>query len=130
VITTTSILDDVKKILGLSSDYTAFDVDVILHINSVLATVTQLGIGPTAGMTVLDATTQWSELLGADNQLNSAKTYVALRVRLLFDPPTSSYAIKAMEDQIREFEWRISTYREGLSWVSPIVPVTSEDLFA
>jgi hypothetical protein len=124
-----SILNEVKRILGLATDYTAFDVDVLLHINSVLATLTQLGIGPTAGMTVLDATTQWSELLGTDAQLNSAKTFVALKVRLLFDPPTSSYAIKAMEDQIREFEWRLNTHREELSWVSPIVPTTTEDVF-
>lgn len=118
-----SILNSVKKVLGLADDYTAFDDDVIMHINSALSTLTQLGIGPTTGYMIDDAGPAWANFIGDDNQLNMVKTYVCLKVRLVFDPPTTSYVLTAMQDQIRELEWRISERRESLSWTDPNAPV-------
>jgi hypothetical protein len=114
-----SILNDTKKILGIEADYTAFDVDITMHINGVFSTLNQLGIGPEFGFEILDDTAQWEDFLGVDPdmRLNSIKTYIYLRVRLLFDPPTTSYLITSMQDQIRELEWRISTYRESTEWL-------------
>lgn len=108
-----SILDSTKKILGIEADYTDFDVDIITHINSVLAILNQLGIGPADGFAIEDATDVWSDFIGSVPLLNSIKTYVYLRVRLLFDPPTTSYLITALETQYKELEWRLNVYREG-----------------
>lgn len=107
-----SILTNTKKILGIEDDYTAFDVDVMTHINSVFSTINQLGIGPEDGFSIEDKTATWDAFLGDDLRLNSIKTYVYLRVRLLFDPPTTSFAISALQEQVKELEWRLSTYRE------------------
>lgn len=119
-----SILTSVKKILGIDASYTAFDPDILLHINSVFSTLNQLGIGPSHGLTIENATPTWDAFIGADARLNSVKSYVYLRVRLLFDPPTTSYMIDAMRQQITELEWRLNVYREGTAWSDPtVVPV-------
>ena len=108
-----SILDSTKKVLGLETDYDVFDVDVIMHVNSVLSTLNQLGIGPDEGFAIEDATPTWSDFLEDVKPLNNVKSYVYLRVRMLFDPPTTSFLQESMQKQIQEFEWRISTYRES-----------------
>lgn len=102
-----SILDDVRHILNVDSEYTVFDRDLILHINSVFSTLQQLGIGPEDGYMIEDATAEWNEFMGVDARLNAVKTYVYLRVRLLFDPPATSFAITALENQAKELEWRL-----------------------
>jgi hypothetical protein len=107
-----SILTGTKKILGIAADYTAFDHDVITHINSVFLTLNQLGIGPPEGFMILDETATWSEFLGTDPRYNAVKTYVYLKVRITFDPPTTAHLIAALQEQIREMEWRISVTRE------------------
>jgi hypothetical protein len=117
-----SILTSTKKILGIDDAYTAFDVDLLMHINTVFATLNQLGIGPENGFSIEDSTTTWDTFLGSDLRLNSVKTYVCLRVRMLFDPPSSSYHVEAMNKQIQELEWRISIHREGESWTDPNLP--------
>lgn len=114
-----SILTSTKKVLGLDESYTAFDADVIMHINSVFSTLNQLGIGPPNGYAIADASATWDAFLGSDLRLNSVKTYVYLRVRLLFDPPTTSYLLQSMQEQIKELEWRLNVYREEGAWVSP-----------
>lgn len=114
-----SILTSVKKNLGIEESYTTFDADILMHINSALAILTQLGIGPENGFTVEDATTTWATIIGTDAQLNGVKTLVYLKVRLLFDPPTTGYLIDAMNKQIEEFTWRLSVYREETAWVDP-----------
>lgn len=114
-----SILTSTKKTLGIDEDYTAFDPDITMHINSVFSILTQLGIGPSEGFMIEDADAVWSDFLLTDMGLNSVKTYVYLRVRLLFDPPQTSYLIEALERQMREIEWRLSTHREGVSWTAP-----------
>lgn len=110
-----SILSSVKKVLGIPSEYEHFDQDILLHINTVMAILYQLGVGPEQGLIVEDDTTKWSDLFGEDvdtNKFAYVKTYVYLRVRLLFDPPTSSGAIDAMERQMRELEWRITVTKD------------------
>jgi len=115
----TSILDSVKKVLGLGTDYDVFDEEVILHINSVLATLTQLGVGPEEGFYITDRATTWENYLGNDPNFNSVKSYLSLSVRLIFDPPQNSNITSAMKEQIKEFEWRINTHRENELWNSP-----------
>jgi hypothetical protein len=114
-----SILTSVKKILGIAEDYEAFDVDILMHINSVFSTLNQLGIGPADGFMIEDASATWDDFIPDDPRFNSVKTYVCLRVRLLFDPPTTSYLITALENQFRELEWRLNVVREGDSWTDP-----------
>lgn len=116
---TNSILDSVKKVLGLDSSYTAFDDDVMLHINSVFSTLNQLGIGPDAGFMIEDNTATWDAFIGTDPRLNAVKTYTYLKVKAVFDPPPTAIAVEAMERQIQEHEWRLNVKREGESWTDP-----------
>lgn len=111
--TVDSILDSTKKTLGIEPDYDVFDPDLILHINSVFATLEQLGIGPEEGFEIEDADATWDEFLGGDKRLNAVRTYLYLRVKLLFDPPSTSFTLNAMQEQVREHEWRLNAYREG-----------------
>lgn len=123
-----SILESVKKVVGVSPDDTVFDPDLIMHINSVLSTLNQLGIGPAAGFMIEDDTETWTTFLGGDPRLNSAKSYIFIRVRLLFDPPTTSFHLDALQSQAREFEWRLNTQREDEEWVPPVVPTVTSEL--
>lgn len=102
-----SILNSIKKLLGLDHDYTVFDPEILIHINSVFSTLTQLGVGPNEGFLVEEATT-WGEFLEEDPRIANVKTYVYLRVRLLWDPPTTSFAIDSFKKQCEELEWRLS----------------------
>jgi hypothetical protein len=125
-----SILNSTKKILGIANDYTAFDLDIITHINTAFSTLTQLGVGPADGFMIEDDSAVWAEFIDTDNQLNSVKSYVFLRVRLLFDPPGTSYLINAYQDQIKELEWRLNTHREETAWVDPDPdPVIPEEVY-
>jgi hypothetical protein len=125
---TDSILTSTKKILGIAEDYEAFDVDVLTHINSVFSTLNQLGIGPEEGFAIEDAVATWSDFLGDDLRLNNVKTYVYLRVRLLFDPPTTSFLIASLNEQAKELEWRINVQREGDAWVDPDPPLVLDEV--
>ena len=125
---TDSILDGTKKVLGLQPDYDVFDADLIMHINSVFGTLNQLGIGPDEGFMIEDKEAAWDTFLGTDKNLNPVKTYVYLRVRMLFDPPTTAYLVSAMQDQIREMEWRLNVYRESQLTPVLVVSPTLEEL--
>jgi len=114
-----SILTSIKKSLNLAEDYEAFDQDVIMHINSVFSTLNQLGVGPVNGFMIQDKTPTWDAFLGSDPRLNHVKTYVFLRVRLLFDPPATGFHTTAINDQIKELEWRLNVQREDTEWVDP-----------
>lgn len=120
-----SILTSIKKNLGVDEDYTVFDPDITIYINSALATLTQLGVGPVEGYAIEDKVATWGDFLGTDPRLNPVKTYVQLRVRMLFDPPQTSYLVTAMQEQIREHEWRLNVYKEATIWTDPD-PVTTE----
>lgn len=115
-----SILTDTKKILGISDEYTAFDTDIIVHVNSVFSTLNQIGIGPEQGFEITDDSAEWVDFLGDDLRLNSVKTYVYLRVRLVFDPPATSFVIASLEKQLEELEWRLSIQREDFAWTRPV----------
>lgn len=118
-----SILTSTKKTLNLAEDYTAFDEDIIMHINSVFSTLNQLGVGPIEGFMIEDKDSTWDTFLGSDPRLNHIKTYMYLRVRMLFDPPTTGYHTEAMQKQIEEHEWRLNVQREDTQWTEPIPPV-------
>jgi hypothetical protein len=114
-----SILISTKKILGIAQDYTVFDLDIITHINTAFSTLTQLGVGPPEGFMIADDVAVWTDFIADDLQYNSVKTYVFLRVRQLFDPPSTSYLISATESQIKELEWRLNVHREEDGWIDP-----------
>lgn len=114
-----SILNDTKKALGLDASYSAFDPDVIMYTNGVLAKLNQLGIGPAFGFSIEDSSAQWVDFLGPDPRFNMVKSYVYLSVRQIFDPPTTSFLIASFKEQLTEFEVRISILRENLASLSP-----------
>jgi hypothetical protein len=120
-----SILDTTKKLLGFESDYTAFDLDIITHINSVFSTLQSLGVGPSEGFMITDKEAIWDEFTGLDN-LNSVKSYMFMRVRLMFDPPTTSFHLDSLKKMAEEIEWRLHVQAEEVNTTWPtIIPMTS-----
>lgn len=103
-----SILTSIKKILGIYAEDTSFDVDIIMHINTVFMILRQMGIGPSEGFSIRDSYNTWGEYLSDNVLLESVKTYVALKVRLIFDPPASSAVMEAINRTINELEWRLN----------------------
>lgn len=101
-----SILTSVKKLLGLPEEYEHFDLDIIMHINTVLTYLNQLGVG-TETFSISDKSSKWNEFID-DKRLNMVKSYVAMKVRMLFDPPTSNVLAEAMNNNIKELEFRIT----------------------
>lgn len=108
-----SILASIKKLLGISEECTGFDTDIIVHINTVLAALNQIGAGSEDGFAVSDASAKWSDFLGGNSRLNLVKSYVYVRVRLLFDPPASSAVLDSLKRAADELEWRISILEGG-----------------
>lgn len=112
--TTDSILTSIKKLLGITEECIDFDADIIMHINSVLMILTQLGVGPSEGFFIEDKNDYWDDFLEDIEQLESVKTYVYLKVRLIFDPPSSSAAIESFNRTISELEWRLNVAAESI----------------
>lgn len=113
-----SILTSVKKTLNLDEDYTFFDPEITLHINSVFSILTQLGVGPSTGFMIEDKTATWDDFLEGNLQYSFVKTYFYLKVRLLFDVANmTGAAIDSFKEQIRELEWRINVVRETTEWL-------------
>lgn len=103
-----SILTSIKKLLGIDENYTHFDADIIMHINSVFSILTQMGVGPANGFSISGKDDTWSAFItDKPNIFSLVKSYVYIKVRLLFDPPLSSAAIESINRQISEFEWRL-----------------------
>ena len=102
-----SILTSIKKLLGIAEDYTHFDNDIIMHINSVFLILTQLGVGPPEGFVIQDATALWTDFVADDKNLELIKSYTYLKVKIMFDPPLSSAVLDSTNQLIREYEWRI-----------------------
>ena len=103
-----SILTSIKKLLGIDENYTHFDADIIMHINSVFSILTQMGVGPANGFSISGKDDTWSAFItDKPNIFSLVKSYVYMKVRLLFDPPLSSAAIESINRQISEFEWRL-----------------------
>ena len=103
-----SILTSIKKLLGIAEDYEHFDQDLIMHINSVLSILTQLGVGPSEGFSIEDENATWNDFIPEDKRLSSIRSYVYMKVKLLFDPPLSSSVMESMNRMINEFEWRLN----------------------
>ena len=108
-----SILTSIKKMLGLTEEDTSFDVDIIMAINSALMALTQIGAGPETGFIITDKTAKWSDFIGDRIDLESIKSYVYLKTRLMFDPPSSSYVLEAYERHLSELGWRINVQIEN-----------------
>lgn len=104
----TSILTSIKKLLGVAEDYAEFDEDIMTHINSVFLNLTQLGVGPEEGFMIEDDTAVWEDFINDSVQLQAVKTYVYLKVKLLFDPPLSSSVTESINRMIAELEWRLN----------------------
>lgn len=120
-----SILDTTKKLLGFESDYTAFDLDIIVHINTVFSTLQSLGVGPSEGYSIMDKEATWTEYSGLENMMNAVKSYMFIRVRLMFDPPTSSFHLESLKKQAEEIEWRLHVQAEEVNNTWPMNPISS-----
>ena len=108
-----SILTSIKKMLGIAEEYKQFDGDIIIHINSVFTTLRQLGVGPSEGFYIENDISEWTDFLPDLPKLSAIKSYMYLKVRLLFDPSSlGSATLAAYERQIQEFEWRLNIMAE------------------
>lgn len=103
-----SILDSVKNALGMVNEYRYFDSQILMHINSVFMILQQLGVGPDEGFSISDESSVWSDFLDSSSSLNLVQSYMYLRVRMLFDPPTNSFLVDSMKQQVQEYEWRLN----------------------
>jgi len=102
-----SILDDIKKLLGMTPDYTAFDIDIQIFINSAFGVLHSIGATPKEGFAIRDRTTKWSDYLDGKTHVEFVKSYIYLKTRVVFDPPTGS-VLTAYQEQIKELEFRLS----------------------
>jgi hypothetical protein len=102
-----SILTSIKKLLGIAEEYTHFDADLIMHINSVLSILTQIGVGPAEGFSIKDKSSVWEDFVPENSKWELIKSYTYMKVKLLFDPPLSSAVIESTNRIISELEWRI-----------------------
>lgn len=103
-----SILTSIKKLLGITEEYEHFDQDIIIHINSVFMILTQMGVGPEDGFTIKDSTATWKDFTNDDKKIEAVKSYIYMKVKLLFDPPASSSVMEAINRSISELEWRLN----------------------
>lgn len=109
-----SILMCIKKMLGLGADYTPFDTDIIVMINSALMTLTQADVGPKEGFRITGMSESWSDFLTNDVMLEAAKQYIYMKVRMVFDPPSSSIVMDALKTQSEEYLWRLIAQAESV----------------
>lgn len=107
-----SILVTIKKMLGIDEDYKHFDTDIIVNINTVFMNLQQLGIGPEEGFRITGVEQLWDDYLVDRKDIEAVKTYIYLKVKLLFDPPTNSFTIDSHDRQIKEIEWRLNVQSE------------------
>lgn len=108
-----NILNSIKKLLGIPEDYTAFDQDIMIHINSVFMILSELGVGPSNGYSLKDGTEKWGDFISDGENLEGIKTYIYMKVKTIFDPPLNSAVLASMKELISEFEWRINNEAEG-----------------
>lgn len=107
-----SILTSMKKLLGIVPEYDVFDDQILLYVNSAFSTLHQLGIGPEEGFEIVDDSTTWDDLI-TEPRFNFIKAYIGMKVHVMFDPPSSSFALDALSKQIQEYEWRIIAEKEN-----------------
>ena len=111
-----SILTSIKKMLGITEEYEHFDADLIMHINSVFMILRQLGVGPESGYQIVDKTNTWDEFNAGSVDMASVKSYMFLKVKMLFDPPTSGIVTNATQEQIKELEFRLNIANDTHEW--------------
>ena len=111
-----SILVTIKKMLGLDAAYTAFDTDIVTLINAAIMTLTQLGVGPASGFAIHGMDETWDDLLTNPVMLNGAKEYIYMKVKMAFDPPSSSSVLDAMKKTTDELEWRLNVQAESAEY--------------
>lgn len=107
-----SILTSIKKMIGINKDDDSFDTDIIVHINTALADLTKIGVGPSEGFSIQDAAATWTDFIPKDPLFESIKTYVYIQVKLVFDPPQNSTHLKALEDRAKKLEWDLNITAE------------------
>lgn len=110
-----SVLDTTKKMLDISPDYTAFDINLVVYINGVFSTLHQLGVGSKSPFTITGRYEKWADFTQDDETIESVKTYMALSVRLVFDPPNTSFGISAIEKMIEQLSWRLANSNGRMS---------------
>jgi hypothetical protein len=103
-----SILTSIKKLLGIEEEYEHFDADIIMHINSVLMILHQLGVGPSEGFQIQDKEASWIDFVSEEDNLEAIKTYIAKKVQLMFDPPTQGTVMESVKELNSELEWRLA----------------------
>lgn len=109
-----SILTSIKKLLGIAEEYKQFDDDIIMHINTVFTSLAQIGVGPSGGFYIEDDMAEWTDFVSDLSQIQAVKTYIYLKVRLVFDPASlGSATLSAYERQISELEWRLNWFAES-----------------
>lgn len=111
--TSTSILDDVKKMLNIPPEDDSFDTDIIIDVNSAFSTLNQLGVGPNEGFHIVDKNTVWNDYIDDSILLEHIKTFIYLKVKMIFDPPLNGSIMQSFERQLGEIEWRIHTRIES-----------------
>lgn len=109
-----SIFESIKSMLGPDTEYEVFDPDILVFINGVLSTLTQLGIGPLNGFRITGPNETWRDYLGDREDIDSVKTYIYMKVRMAFDPPSSSAVMSAYKEACQEFEWRLNVAVEPI----------------
>ena len=110
-----SILTSIKKLLGIDEEYENFDPDIIMHINSVFMILNQLGVGPSESFSIQDSSSVWSDFMPSGSNLEAVKSYMHLKVKLMFDPPSSSAVMDAINRTIAELEWRLNVASDELN---------------
>lgn len=108
-----SILTSIKKLLGIAEEYVHFDADLITHINSVFSILAQIGVGPSKGFKITGATETWDDFIQDEDLIQSTKTYVYKKVKLMFDPPDRSAVMESTKSVINELEWRLNVAAES-----------------
>lgn len=114
---TESILLSIKKMLGLDKDYDVFDPELIIHINTVFGTLHQLSVGPEDQFRISGDSEVWSDFTTDGEQTDEVKSYIYLRVRLLFDPPSSSFVLSSFKEQLQELEWRLNVKADEIKGI-------------
>lgn len=110
-----SILDVTKRLCALDPEDTSYDLEIITHINTVFFVLKSLGVGPKNGFSIIDKATLWSQFVGEED-IHAVRTYMGLKVRMLFDPPATGPATEAMERQSTHLEWLLNIDAEGVKW--------------
>lgn len=110
-----SILKSIKKLIGISDEDTSFDLDLIIHINSVFVALNQIGVGPKNVFSIINDQSVWNDFINDETNINNVITYVYLKVRILFDPPSNSSVLSSIERLLTELEWRLSVSNSFVS---------------